>query len=87
MENVKKLYNAISNDYSLRRYTTLCGDVLKSIKNRYRTPIDKTDEQFTEALLLTVIQESKGSFRKRLEQFARELCINLDSLNSKSVPQ
>ena len=79
---LKQLYNAITNDYSIQRYSLGYVDVLESIERRYKT-IERTNDEFTDELLLKAIVLSKGNLRKTLVAFSRELSISLDTLREK----
>ncbi len=82
MKELKSLYNAILNDYSIRRYTTAWQDIISKLERRYKN-IKKTDEQFENKLVLSAISVTKGSLKKDIECFARELSINTETLREK----
>lgn len=81
---LKKLYNAIMNDYSIQRYTLSSKDVLDKISKRYKN-IKHEDIEFSEELLKQSIDVSEGSFRKLLIEFGNELNINLTTLAEKEI--
>lgn len=83
MEALKSLYNGIMNDYSIRRYTMGWQDIVTKLEKRYKN-IPKTDEQFENELLFNALTVAKGSLRKDIECFTRELSISMETLREKS---
>ncbi len=83
MKELKSLYNGIMNDYSIRRYTMGWQDIVTKLEKRYKH-IPKTDEYFETKMLINALLVSKGTLRKDIECFARELSINMESLRDKS---
>ena len=83
MKALKSLYNGIMNDYSIRRYSMGWQDVVTKLEKRYKN-IPKTDEQFEEKLLFNALNIAKGSLRKDIECFARELSISMETMREKS---
>jgi len=80
---LKRLYNAIKQDYSIQRYSLGWSDVITALDKRYKKPIPVTKESFENFLLLEAI--SKGSLKETLEAFARELNISLQTLREKDT--
>lgn len=83
MKELKSLYNGIMNDYSIRRYSMGWQDIVTKLEKRYKK-IPKTDEQFEDKLLFDALVIAKGSLRKDIECFARELSISMETLKEKS---
>lgn len=83
MKALKSLYNGIMNDYSIRRYSMGWQDIVLKLEKRYKN-IPKTDEQFENELLFNALNVAKGSLRKDIECFARELSISMETLREKS---
>ena len=82
MKALKSLYNGIMNDYSIRRYSMGWQDIITKLEKRYKN-IPKTDEQFKNELLFNALTVAKGSLRKDIECFARELSISVETLREK----
>lgn len=80
MKNLEKLYNAINQDYSIKKYTLGWEDVLNLLKNKLKD-IPNENVQFSNEILLDCINNTKGKLNKELKMFAKELKINLESLN------
>jgi len=83
MKELKSLYNGIMNDYSIRRYSSGWQDIVTKLEKRYNS-IPKTDEQFEHEMLIKALFVAKGSLRKDIECFAKELSINMETLREKS---
>ena len=83
MKELKSLYNGIMNDYSIRKYSLGWETIITKLEKRYKN-IPKTDEQFENKLLFNALSVSKGSLRKDIECFARELTITMETLREKS---
>jgi len=83
MTQLKKLYNGIMNDASIQRYSMTWVEVVVMIKMRYKTPIIKTDEVFTNDLLLDALLVTRGKLRKLIECMINELEINNQTLSDK----
>ena len=77
-----KLYNGIQNDYSIQRYSLGWEAVLKEIKKVVKN-IPETDDEFYDEILLNSIKITSGNLNTVLKQFAKELSINKDTMNSK----
>ncbi len=82
MKELKSLYNAIMNDHSIMRYSMGWQVIVEKLERRYKT-IPKTDEQFEDEVLFNALLVVKGSLRKDIECFARELTLNMESLREK----
>lgn len=82
MKALKSLYNGIMNDYSIQRYSLGWESIVGKLEKRYKN-IPKTDEQFENDLLCDALMVAKGSLRKDIEIFARELSINIETLREK----
>ena len=82
MKELKSLYNGIMNDFSIRRYSAGWQDIVTKLEKRYKN-IPKTDEQFEDKLLFNALTVAKGSLRKDIECFARELSITRETLREK----
>jgi hypothetical protein len=85
-EVLRGLYNAIRNDTSIRRYSLGWSDIVDIIGRRYHT-IEKTDVQFSDKLLLEAISITSGGLKNRLEIFAKELSINLETIRDFNRPR
>jgi hypothetical protein len=72
MEALKSLYNGIMNDYSIRIYSMGWQDIVTKLEKRYKN-IPRTDETFENELLINALSVAKGSLRKDIEHFAKEL--------------
>lgn len=74
MTALQKLYNAIKNDDSIQKCTLGWNALLLDIERRYRKPIPKTDDEFTNDLLDSAIVESKkGLLHDRLFSFKTQI--------------
>jgi hypothetical protein len=85
MQQLKKLYNGIINDVSIQRYSMGWSDVVTMIEARYKTPIKKTNEVFTDDLLLDALLVTSGKLRKSIESMISELQINNKTLSDKQT--
>lgn len=83
---LRDLYNAIKNDASIRRYSLGWVDIVEMIGRRYQT-IEKTDIQFSDELLREAISMTSGGLRDKLEIFAKELSINLETVRELNRPR
>jgi hypothetical protein len=81
MKELKDLYNGIMNDYSIRRYSMGWQNIVTKLEKRYKN-IPKTDKQFENELLFNALSVVKGSLRKDIECFAKELSINMETLKN-----
>lgn len=86
MKQLKDLYNGIMNDYSVRRYTGGWQDIVTKLEKRYKS-IPTSDVQFEKRLVIDAMNVAKGQLLKDLECFARELDINVQTLNEKQGTQ
>jgi hypothetical protein len=84
MKELKSLYNGIMNDASIRRYSVGWQEIVKKLEHRYKS-IPKTNEQFTNKVLIDALSVSKGNLKKDIECFGRELSINMETLRTKSL--
>lgn len=86
MKALKSLYNGILNDYSIRRYSLGWSIIVEKIERRYKS-IPRTDEQFENKLIINALSVSKGSLQKDIKFFAKELELNIKTLNNKGTPR
>lgn len=80
-----RLYNAIKQDHSIRRYTLIWTDIIEAIDRRYKNGVPVISESFENSLLLEAISTSNGSMKEKLQAFARELNIGLQTLSDKDT--
>lgn len=86
MKELKNLYNGIMNDYSVRRYTGGWQDIVAKLEKRYKS-IPTSDIQFETKLVVEAMNVAKGQLLKDIQCFARELDINIQTLNEKKGTQ
>ena len=84
MKELKSLYNGIMNDFSIRRYSMGWEVIIEKLERRYKA-IPRTDEQFEGYLIDNALLVAKGSLRKDIEGFGRELSINMETLREKPI--
>jgi hypothetical protein len=82
MKELKSLYNGIMNDYSIMRNSMGWKDVVEQIERRYKK-IKRTNETFEDELILNALSVTKGSLHKKIECFAMELSMNMETLREK----
>ena len=81
MNALKSLYNGIMNDSSIRRYSLGWQNIVNKIEAKYKD-IPKTNEQFEDKLILNALSVAKGSLRRDIECFSKELSINVETLRN-----
>ncbi len=82
MKELKSLYNGIINDYSIQRNTLGWREIIEILEKRYKY-IKKTDEQFTNQMVYDALEVAKGKLYIKIENFAGELQMYLESLHDK----
>ena len=85
MKALIDLHNGIMNDYSIRRYTLGWENVVESIKRRHKTIPKDDDIQFEFRLIHKAAEVAKGTLKKDIEAFGRELDISLQTLREKPL--
>jgi hypothetical protein len=80
MKELKKLYNGIMNDYSIRRYSVRCECIIQEIKDRYKY-IPITDEKFELKLFFDALSVTKGDLHNNIKSFVQELSCNTGLYN------
>ena len=81
-ETLTKLYRAIRTDTSIQRYSLGYKGILQSIEKEYKH-ITYSYQSFSTSYLLNAIEVTEGKFKEDLENFARELKINIKTLREK----
>lgn len=71
------------NDPSIQRYSMGWVEVIAMIEARYKTPIKKTTDVFTDDLLLDALLVTSGKLRNSIETMISELQINTQTLSDK----
>lgn len=79
---LKRLYNGIMNDPSIRRYSLGWKDIVSRIETKYKT-IERTDESFTENMLLEALEVTSGNLKRDIQAFAKELSFSLETIGEK----
>jgi len=83
MKELKSLYNGVMNDASIQRYSLGWIPVIEGLDRRFKN-IKRTDEEFTDQMIIDALAVSKGTLHENISIFSRELSINIETLNEKS---